>query len=307
MNNLLTESFERIMGRYPGEVQGESGSFSPDHSRDNMGMEIFFKQVAKVEAQIENITILHSKLQASNEECKQVTKASAMKEIKVRMEKDVEEVTKLAYKAKTDLEQLDRDNLANRQKPGCEKGTAVDRSRTSMTVALKKRLNDRISQFQVLRQSIRDEYREVVERRVYTVTGTLPDEDTIDQLIETGDSEHIFSNAIQGYGRGQIVETFAEIQERRNAVLELEQRLQDLQQMFLDMAVLVEAQGDMIDDIEAQVTKAVDHVQRGTETLKQAKKTQKNTRKYMCIAIIILLIVIIVAIFGILKGAGKSV
>lgn len=27
---------------------------------------------------------------------------------------------------------------------------------------------------------------------------------TIDQLIETGDSEHIFSHAIQGYGRGQV-------------------------------------------------------------------------------------------------------
>ncbi|KAJ4731465.1 Syntaxin [Rhynchospora pubera] len=299
MNNLLTESFERIMGRYPGEPDGNSGRFSPD-SRD-LGMDKFFKQVAEIETQIENITTLHRKLEASNEECRLVTKASAMKEIKKQMEKDVEEVTKIAHKAKTSLEQLDRENLTNRQKPGCEKGTGVDRSRTSMTVALKKRLKERMSQFQILRQNIRDEYREVIERRVFTVTGTRPDEETIDQLIETGASEHIFSHAIQGYGRGQIVETVSEIQERHDAFLELEKKLQDLQQMFMDMAVLVEAQGDMIDDIEAQVTKSVDHVQKATETLKQAKKKQRNTRKYMCLTIIILLFVVIFALWGILK------
>ncbi|XP_078148203.1 syntaxin-132-like [Carex rostrata] len=299
MNNLLTESFERIVGRYPGEADGESGRFSPD-SKD-LRMESFFKKVAEIEAQIDSITTLHYKLEASNEECRQLTKASAMKEIKKKMEKDVEEVTKIAHKAKSSLEQLDRENLTNRQKPGCEKGTGVDRSRTSMTVALKKRLKERIAQFQTLRQNIRNEYRDVIERRVFTVTGTRPDEETIDQLIETGDSEHIFSHAIQGYGGGQIVETVAEIQERHDAFLELEKKLQELQQMFMDMAVLVEAQGDMIDDIEAQVIQSVDHVQKATETLKQAKKLQKNTRKHMCLAIIILLIVIICALWGILK------
>ena len=37
------------------------------------------------------------------------------------------------------------------------------------------------------------------------------------------------------------------------AVLELERSLMELHQIFLDMAVLVEAQGEMLDNIEAQV------------------------------------------------------
>jgi Syntaxin len=45
----------------------------------------------------------------------------------------------------------------------------------------------------------------------------------------------------------------AEIQERHEAVKELERSLLDLHQIFLDMAVLVEAQGEMLDNIEAQV------------------------------------------------------
>jgi hypothetical protein len=50
----------------------------------------------------------------------------------------------------------------------------------------------------------------------------------------------------------QVLDTLAEIEERGEAVRELEKSLLDLHQIFLDMAVLVEAQGEMLDNIEAQ-------------------------------------------------------
>ena len=56
----------------------------------------------------------------------------------------------------------------------------------------------------------------------------------------------------------QVADTLAEIQERHDAVKELEKSLLDLHQIFLDMAVLVEAQGEMLDNIGAQVS--VTHV-----------------------------------------------
>ncbi|CAL5406352.1 unnamed protein product [Camellia sinensis] len=80
-----------------------------------------------------------------------------MKAIKKRMEKDVDEVGKIA-----------RNNLANLQKPGCGKGTGVDRSRTNMINALTKKFRDLMIEFQTLRQRIQDEYREVVEQRLIT-------------------------------------------------------------------------------------------------------------------------------------------
>ncbi|XP_028071461.1 syntaxin-132-like [Camellia sinensis] len=150
--------------------------------------------------------------QDANEESKSVTKASSMKAIKKRMEKDVDEVGKIARNVKTKLEAISKDNSANRQKPGCGKGTGVDRSRTNMTNALTKKFRDLVIEFQTLRQRIQDEYREVVERRLITVTGTRPDEETIDHLIETGNSEQIFQNAIQEMGRGQVLNTVEEIQ-----------------------------------------------------------------------------------------------
>ncbi len=45
----------------------------------------------------------------------------------------------------------------------------------------------------------------------------------------------------------------AEIQERHEALRDLEHSLTDLHQIFLDMSVLVDAQGEMLDNIEQQV------------------------------------------------------
>lgn len=81
-----------------------------------------------------------------------------MKGIKERMDKDANEVGKIARLIKSEIEELDRDNLSNRQKPGCGKGTGVDRSRTMTTVALKKRFKDKMSEFQTLRENIHQEY-----------------------------------------------------------------------------------------------------------------------------------------------------
>ncbi|CAL1356570.1 unnamed protein product [Linum trigynum] len=296
MNDLLTESFEipRDQGSRPTDI--EMGMTSGE-----LGLENFFKKVQEIEKLCEKLDKLLRKLQDAHEESKAVTKAPSMKAIKQRMEKDVDEVGKIARLTKAKIEALDKENLANRQKPSCGKGTAVDRSRTSTTVSLKKKFKDKMAEFQSLREMIQQEYREVVERRVFTVTGTRADEETIDQLIETGDSEQIFQKAIHEQGRGQVMDTLAEIQERHDAVRELEKKLLELQQIFLDMAVLVDAQGDLLDNIESHVSTAVDHVQSGNTALQRAKSYQKSSRKWMCIAIIILLVIVAITVVGVLK------
>ncbi|KAK2638238.1 hypothetical protein Ddye_026033 [Dipteronia dyeriana] len=297
MNDLLTESFE-IPRRQ--DSRGGDIELGIQNSAD-LGLENFFKKVQEIDKQNEKLEKLLKKLQDAHEESKTVTKAPAMKAIKQRMQKDVDEVGKISRLMKTKIEELDRENLANRQKPGCGKGTGVDRSRMATTLSLKKKLKDKMAEFQILRENIHQEYREVVERRVYTVTGERADDATIDRLIETGNSEQIFQKAVQEQGRGQVIDTLAEIQERHDAVRDLEKKLLDLQQIFLDIAVLVDAQGEMLDDIETQVSSAVDHVQSGNTALQKAKKLQKNSRKWMCIAIIILLIIIMIIVVGVIK------
>jgi syntaxin 1B/2/3 len=67
------------------------------------------------------------------------------------------------------------------------------------------------------------------------------------------------------------------------------------------MAVLVEAQGEMLDNIERQVARSVEYVQSGTSALQDAKQLQKNTRKWMCCGIITLLIVAVIIVLVVVK------
>ncbi|XP_019088906.1 PREDICTED: putative syntaxin-131 [Camelina sativa] len=97
------------------------------------------------------------------------------------------------------------------------------------------------------------------------------------------------------------MDTLAEIQERHDAVRDLEKKLLNLQQVFLDMAVLVDAHGEMLDNIENMVSSVVDHVQSQNNNLAKAVKNQKSSRKWMCIAILILLIIIIITVISVLK------
>ncbi|XP_027925099.1 syntaxin-132-like [Vigna unguiculata] len=296
MNDLLTESFD-IPRHRGGDI--ELGEYA--RNSGELGLESFFRKVQELDKHYAKLDKLLRNLQDAREEAKVVTKASSMKAIKEKMEKDVDEVKKTAYFIKSRIEELDKENLTNRQKTGCGKGSGVDRSRTATTISLKKKLKDKMAEFQTLREVIHQEYREVVERRVFTVTGARADEETIDRLIETGDSEQIFQKAIQEQGRGQIMDTLDEIQERHEAVRDVEKKLLDLQQIFLDIAVLVDAQGEMLDNIETQVSSAVDHVQQGNTALVKAKKLQKNSRKWMCVAILILLIFIIIIVVSVIK------
>ncbi|XP_030928395.1 syntaxin-132-like isoform X2 [Quercus lobata] len=306
MNDLLTDSFvSDAKGQPSRENDIEMGMRVPGSNPD-LGMGAFNKQIQETEKQVEKLSGFLKQLKDANEESKAVTKASAMKAIKKRMEKDIDEVGKIARNVKGKLEAISKDNVSNRQKPGCEKGTGVDRARMNMTNALMKKFKELMTEFQTLRQRIQDEYREVVERRVMTVTGTRPDDETIDHLIETGNSEQIFQKAMQEAGRGQVLNTVEEIQERHDVVKEIEKKLLDLHQIYLDMAVLVEAQGEILDNIENQVTNAVDHVKSGTDALQAAKTLQRKSRKCMMFAIILLLVIAIIIVLSILKPWNKG-
>lgn len=82
-----------------------------------------------------------------------------------------------------------------------------------------------------------------------------------------------------------------------------------LPQIFLDMAVLVEAQGELLDNIEAQVARSVGYVQAGTNHLQAAKQHQRSKRKWMCCGLItgiIVILIVVLVVIGTTRGFGSS-
>ncbi|ONK69337.1 uncharacterized protein A4U43_C05F21790 [Asparagus officinalis] len=265
------------------------------------GMDEFFEQIEEIERDIEKVSKLLEILKDAHEKSKFLVKASAIKALQQRMEKDVDEVKNIALAAKSKLEDLDKDNLTNRSKPGCGKGSSIDRSRTTATVTLKEKWKQKVFDFQKLREDIQKEHRDVVARTVFTVTGSHADVEVIDQLIQTGNSGQIYQKVIQEQGRGQVMDTLAEIQNRYETLTEIEKQLLELQQIFLDMSVLVEVQGDMLDNIESQVSSAVEDVKKGADALHQTRKMKHQTYKWMWMTILVFILVAIVTVIAVLK------
>ncbi|CDP10588.1 unnamed protein product [Coffea canephora] len=296
MNDLFSGSFSRFRSQ---DQSPDSHSIEMTNNTGGVNLDKFFEDVEAIKDELRDLETLYSQLHSSNEQSKTLHNAKAVKELRTKMDSDVSLSLKKAKFIKVRLEALDRSNAANRSIPGCGPGSSSDRTRTSVVNGLRKKLQDQMNQFSDLRQKMAGEYRETVQRRYYTVTGENPDEAVLDSLISTGQSETFLQKAIQQQGRGQVMDTIMEIQERHDAVKEIEKNLKELHQVFLDMAVLVETQGEQLDDIESQVQRASSFVRGGTQQLQVARKHQKNTRKWTCIGIVLLLIIILIVVLSI--------
>ncbi|XP_059274599.1 syntaxin-124-like [Lycium ferocissimum] len=298
MNDLFSNSFKKYqdlkkqvqLDDLEGGQVGQSGNESIDLAK-------FFEDVENVKEDMNNVEKLYKKLQESNEESKLVHNAKTVKEIRSRMDSDVSQVLKRVKMIKGKLEALERSNAAHRKIPGCGPGSSADRTRTSVVSGLGKKLKVLMDDFQALRARMNDEYKETVARRYFTVTGEKANDELIENLISSGESESFLQKAIQEQGRGQIMDTISEIQERHDAVKEIEKNLIELHQIFLDMAALVEAQGQQLNDIESHVAHASSFVRRGTEQLTEAREIQKSSRKCTCIAIFLIILLVILLTF----------
>ncbi|KAJ4703383.1 putative Syntaxin [Melia azedarach] len=289
MNDLFSNSFKKYT-----DLKTQAYQDDIEAGREHESLDKFFEDVENVKEEMKAVEKLYKKLQEANEESKTVHNANTMKELRARMDLDVQQVLKRVKIIKGKLEALERSNAASRNTPGCGPGSSADRTRTSVVSGLGKKLKDLMDSFQNFRNKMQGEYKETVERRYFTITGQKADEETIENLISSGESESFLQKAIQEQGRGQILDTISEIQERHDAVREIEKNLLELHQVFLDMAALVEAQGHQLNDIESHVAHANSFVRRGTGQLEEARVLQKSSRNWTCYAIIGAIILVIV-------------
>lgn len=87
------------------------------------------------------------------------------------------------------------------------------------------------------------------------------------------------------------------IEERDQEITNLVRDIGELNEMFQDVAVLVHDQGQMLDDIETNITRTADRVDAGNQELVMANRHQRSaTSKRICCFVVLVAIIIVILI-----------
>ncbi|PRW59489.1 syntaxin [Chlorella sorokiniana] len=84
----------------------------------------------------------------------------------------------------------------------------------------------------------------------------------------------------------------AVIEERDQAIVEITGQIGEVHQIFQDLAVLVVDQGEMLDDIESNITRAAERTADASVQISRAERSQRSARSKWCFLLVITMIVV---------------
>ncbi|KAI4568725.1 hypothetical protein MJG53_014343 [Ovis ammon polii x Ovis aries] len=259
-------------------------------------MDDFFHQVeeirnsiAKIAQYVEEVKKNHSIiLSAPNPEGK----------IKEELEDLNKEIKKTANKIRTKLKSIeqsfDQDEGGNR--------TSVElRIRRTQHSVLSRKFVEVMTEFNEAQTLFRERSKGRIQRQL-EITGKTTTDDELEEMLESGNPSIFTSDIISD---SQITrQALNEIESRHKDIMKLETSIRELHEMFMDMAMFVETQGEMINNIEKNVTNAADYVEHAKEETKKAIKYQSKARRKMMF--IIICVVILLVILGIILATTLS-
>lgn len=261
-------------------------------------MEQFFLEVEEMQNDLANIALGTQQISELNQRAVLATSNTEEMAVSNELTLVIESTNKLATHAKGILEIIKKETAEKKK----DKNTAVSelRIRDNMCATLTKKFMDCMKDYQKAQQKYKKDMKNKVKRQVQIVK---PDasEDEIDAVMRSPDPGSIYKTAILQGPADAVRDVYLHVQDKYQDVLRLEQSVAELHQMFLDLALLVEQQGEMLDQIEFQVRTAANYVEQGNQEVVKALKSQKSARKKKCcllfVGITIILIIVLVAVF----------
>ncbi|KAK5887027.1 hypothetical protein CesoFtcFv8_018003 [Champsocephalus esox] len=159
--------------------------------------------------------------------------------------------------------------------------SAVSRMARSQCVSLNSAFHEAISEYNEAEMIQRENCKTRIQRQA-EIMGKQVSREQIDDMIETG-KWNVFSDNLLLEGRSART-ALSEMENRQRELLELEQRIREIHDLFAQMASLVEEQGVMLDNIQANVGATQDYVAKANVQIKKAVKYQRNhpCRKLWC-------------------------
>ncbi|XP_019756585.1 syntaxin-1A isoform X4 [Dendroctonus ponderosae] len=256
--------------------------------RDGEFMNQFFQEV-------EDIREMIDKIQANVEEVKKkhssiLSAPQSDDKTKQELEDLMSDIKKSANKVRAKLKVIEQ-GIDNEETNN--KNSADLRIRKIQQSTLSRKFVEVMTEYNRTQTDYRERCKARIMRQL-EITGRTTTNEELEEMLEQ-DNSAVFTQGIIMETQ-QAKQTLADIEARHADIIKLENSIRELHDMFMDMAMLVENQGEMIDRIEFHVEHAVDYVQTATQDTKKALRYQSRARRkkiFIIICLIILLIVLI--------------
>ncbi|XP_072538584.1 syntaxin-2 [Salminus brasiliensis] len=257
-------------------------------------MEDFFRKVEEVRGVIDKISSQVNEVKKKHSMI--LSAPNPDEKTKEELEQLTAEIKKNANLARTKLKTMQQclppEDQANRA------SVDVRIQRTQYTV-LSRKFVEVMTQYNETQVSFRERSKSRIQRQL-EITGRLTTNEELEDMLESGNPSIFTSDIISD---SQITrQALNEIESRHKDIIRLESSIKELHEMFMDMAMLVETQGEMIDNIEKNVSNAVDYVSKANEECKKAVRYQKRARRkkvYLAICLAVCAVVVLLVIVGV--------
>ncbi|XP_048710957.2 syntaxin-3 isoform X3 [Caretta caretta] len=191
-------------------------------------------------------------------------------------------------KTKDDLEQLTAEikkiaNSIRNKLKSMERSIEQDevqssadlRIRKSQHSVLSRKFVDVMTKYNEAQVDFRERSKGRIQRQL-EITGKNTTDEELEEMLESGNPS-IFTSGIMD---SQISkQALSEIEGRHKDIVRLESSIKELHDMFVDIAMLVENQGGVLDNIELNMMHTVDHVERARDETKKALVYKKKAHK----------------------------
>eukprot|EP01064_Diplonema_japonicum_P029034 TRINITY_DN4603_c0_g3_i1.p1 TRINITY_DN4603_c0_g3~~TRINITY_DN4603_c0_g3_i1.p1 ORF type:complete len:306 (+),score=54.30 TRINITY_DN4603_c0_g3_i1:71-988(+) len=297
MSADLLPNFRESAGISPGDVAVDLPPERPagDGDAEGGGLDEFYEYVVKVNQELQNMKKWTEDLNAIHNELHCATDDQSKKSLREESQALHEKIGSESTSIKQHLD--DMQNITNKRKEKAAEHPAEIRIQENQHMLLRQEFVSALTNLQQVEQHNKDKYKDTLKRRIKTKFSHqhLPDEQVekmAQQVIEQGTESSVFSGAKMA----MATNTLEEVVEMRRDIHDIEVALKNLHQIFMDMAVLVAEQGELLNNISDNVGKATNYVFEGRVQVKKAREHQKKARKRMCYLFICLVILVVIGL-----------
>lgn len=173
------------------------------------------------------------------------------------------------------------DNTAHKLEEQHGSNSAIARVSRTQYASLSNGFQDAMFDYNEAEMSHRENCKAQILRQMEIVDRPVTAED-LDEMIESG-NWYVFNDNIISEGK-TARSALCQIEKRHQELLDLENRIKGIHEIFLDVALLVEDQGSMLTSIQGNVQKTDEYLQEAIVKLGKAKRHDRNNpfKKMFC-------------------------